>query len=117
MRREIKFRFWDSELNKMIYRMPLTYDFSHPKITPMQFTGLKDKNGIEVYESDIVIVLNKPYECENSIVMWGKKSHGWSVKCKIIKNNAYDPLIKYYGLGSSYNIEVIGNIYEHPHLI
>lgn len=130
MNREIKFRAWNGE--KMIYRNlhdrnwysedlgGKLVQIAHPDdkrlLSTMEYTGLKDKNGIFIYESDIVRVLNKPYECENSIVMWGKKSHGWSVKCNIIKDNAYDPSIKYYGLESGLNIEVIGNIYENTEL-
>lgn len=73
----------------------------------MQYTGLKDKNGKEIYEGDIVKL---PYweDCKNyiSVVEWGYM--GW------------DPYVNTnpdYDTTSAEFSTIIGNIYENPELL
>lgn len=83
----------------------------HPKIKLMQFTGLKDKNGKEIYEGDIV----NRFEDYNFKVVWCEEDGAFVLRSLKDKNDDYFRHMKYYELETE--IEVIGNIYENPELI
>lgn len=103
--REIKFRAWDKEQKKMLDDVSTwTDDFTGMLIALMQYTGLKDKNGKEIYEGDIVKYKNdKPDKVifENGGFMTSRFYHRTPNNWKILLDE----------------LEVIGNIYENPELL
>ncbi len=111
--REIKFKFWDKDLKKMCERKPNNGDFTHPNIIPLQYTGLKDQNGVEIYEGDIVWYrVNGEGRSELSNIVFDSKQCGYFIK----------PLTTYGRLRNlTYSckkyIVVIGNNYENPELL
>lgn len=128
--REIKFRAWD-ELNKeMVYpntTNPKKGFFTTSGVfssydTLMQYTGMKDKNGVEIYESDIVKCRidfwNNRYNFdENHNAIWKD-----AVSTIIWRGNGFWVEAESFGhegesLWDWYKMEVIGNIYENPELI
>lgn len=78
-----------------------------------QFTGLTDKNGKEIYEGDIVKARIERAEFI-TVVTWGKKSGGWSLKCD--RTAEKWGTIKYYKLTGGV-IEIISNIHDNPELL
>ena len=100
--REIKFRAWHEEDKQMIYPLQnntlTTKDLidRFPNYI-MQFTGLYDKNGVEIYEGDIVSMHSKILHIDDirNIKYWEEK----------------------YVNFSSSEMEVIGNVYQNPELL
>jgi uncharacterized phage protein (TIGR01671 family) len=126
--REIKFRAWETQcqcedckgiwswerLQKIRYGNPKNNIFNDSDYILMQYTGLKDKNGKEIYEGDIVICNEKKrYEREysklESVVIF---ENGMFV----IKPTPNGWLKTFLSLLHS-TVEVIGNIYENPDLL
>jgi len=111
--RDIKFRAWDHREGKMwepiirpdgvlmtdnLYGGYTTYYDQIPSDPLMQYTGLKDKNGVEIYEGDVVVAA------------W----HWTEPHLVELPDDYYD--FQEYALGSE-ELEVLGNIYENPELL
>lgn len=79
-----------------------------------QFTGLKDRNGKEVYENDILRVYDRKTYF-NIIVSWSKEAVAF-MACYCDKNQS--PLSWFSNLlPNGYEIEVLGNIHDNPELL
>ncbi|HBJ1650894.1 TPA: hypothetical protein LA460_000113 [Clostridium botulinum] len=117
MSREIKFRAFNLMRNKMIYNIQDEFEehitlgmdcfgnyLKDDDFTVMQYTGIKDKNGKEIYEGDILKLSNSRYK-----VIYQDCSF------QLSRINGYDlDLITMYAINKS---EVIGNIYENKELL
>lgn len=114
--REIKFRAWDTRTKYMAIQgtpdIETLSSFAHhwmwddaslfnEDIVLMQYTGLKDKNGVEIYEEDVVRYAKNP-DLRAIKVRYDEEFAG------------YWPLVSTSSGYSEQRFEVIGNIYENP---
>ena len=88
----------------------------------LQFTGLLDKNGIEIYKGDILDLGQTVNGVNEFIVVWDYMRIGWSIeynaKMNMPRNYEYD-VISFFKIdeATGEGVEVIGNIYENPELL
>lgn len=121
MNKEIKFRVWDKTINYMDSRVRVSHfkgivevldswstwrELKNGEYELMQYTGLKDKNGVEIYEGDIVRSKNGTLGLTNEHVV------EWNDFYK-----RFDPMGADESCFNRDNCEVIGNIYESPELL
>lgn len=134
MNREIKFRAYDKDYERMTYFDDEDYLYQCPfilrleqvfkkdsnyddyedseykdvtdKLELMQYTGLHDKNGKEIYEGDIVYIAS---EDENAFILWDKETARYIIQFK----GWCADFDNFYGK----DLEVVGNIYDNSELL
>jgi len=130
MSREIKFRFWDIQNKKWtegmgIYDDGIIGDFSEcfhniagdngEFYIAQQFTGLIDKNGVRVYEGDIVS-WSEYQGWEDGRTFHGLYQVIWDQEN--LRYDFFDPFESaYWPLADTKFDQVVGNIFEHPELL
>ena len=152
MNRPLKFRVWDKITNRYLqelgiyyWHIPYSLDgeeitgeanlfglselLRHNNFVAQQYTGLTDKNKIEVYDGDIVKInrcYTRPFvnekqqidykfiegEVEVGKVLWGWNTQKYLVSYEHIRYDDIEDFDK-----PSHRVEVIGNIFEHKHLL
>ncbi len=136
--REIKFRAWDKENKEMADVVEIVFDqyggvdvrtsrrmginaSALGNDSLMQYTGLKDKNGKEIYEGDII----KWVTGECAVVEWSDGDAEFLCEIDIHKYQGcvgvggFDekPILNGFSSTMARHYEVIGNIYENPELL
>jgi len=142
MNRQLKFRIWNNTDKEMYFSKPLEFrnlgymdiedggdglyglmghalttskgiDTNKKEFIIQQFTGLKDKDGKEIYEGDIIIY-NRAFEQERevkeliSFVRYQEAKFGFDL-------TGFNGM--FFDLCDEYNLEVVGNIFENSELL
>lgn len=135
--RPIKFRAWDKKNKRMlpVDKLMQEYDgvlrFRHNTAVEknatfnevldiMQFTGLHDKNGKEIWEGDVLhfqnsILSSNDPKPDYRVVKWNEEYGAFAHA--YIDGNVETSGFTFCKSNAGKHFEVIGNVYEHPHLI
>lgn len=132
--RELKFRAWDKSRKTMGFKYA---DFSVKngvlvaenygpdgniqQLPIMQFTGLRDCNGVDVYEGDVVTRDDYPFVSEGLVnyrgeVYFDENALVWAVAMHVISDRVRGAACG-FSLNEHDDYRVIGNIHENPELL
>lgn len=118
MKREIKFRVWDKHrkafqnesLNDLLFYSNEDLHFPDGFEPPQQFSGLKDKNGKEIYEGDIVKFGGEAIVVRSRDVGEVYFEDG---RFRVRAGDSIRDLCNYFNM----HCTIIGNIYENSELL
>lgn len=114
--REIKFRAWDAHNKNMLNGV--TYDKeAESDVVPwifMQYIGVMDRNGVEIYEGDILFMecFDLKGRClqSNTELVWSEYRCGFRAR-------HIDDIHISHALDDGHSFKIIGNIHENPELL
>jgi uncharacterized phage protein (TIGR01671 family) len=121
MQREIKFRAWDTKKSCWVKNVYIALDGWHftsaiddhqPELVLMQYTGLEDKNGKEIYEGDLIELEEYgrgKVVFDEAMFQYKPLTDAWQIE-ENVKCHAFYPV-------TEARVEVIGNIYSNPTLL
>ncbi|MGL5328880.1 MAG: YopX family protein [Peptostreptococcaceae bacterium] len=132
--REIEFRAWEKNLKEIIPVDDINFKTNmintstawrkFDEVELMQYTGIKDKNGVEIYEGDILTCDYYPFKDDgkpnyNAEVFWSEDSLQFCIQLHCVNPNKRgisdgmcEALMDRLDSNEKCEFEVIGNIYQ-----
>lgn len=120
--REINFRAWNKK--RKFLDTAWSIDFEHGEVCHrahnmsdlddcilMQYTGLKDANGVEIYEGDVTI------DSFGTVTVIENDGFQWLERVLKLRDRHISKEILIMTKANAFRCEVIGNIYENPELL
>jgi len=135
---ELKLKAWNIEHKKMYSAYSLffnenlahceskegtTHTFGFIDLELLKPTGLKDENGVDIYEGDILRSIHFIHEGKahylHHVIQWSDKYHGWiALSASSMNENDGSPQLFVYTRSTIDGVyEVVGNIHETPDLL
>lgn len=126
MSREIKYQAWISELNKMVQVVSHNFEvggthfkdlngreyFINKGVILREYTGLKDKDGKEIFEGDVLHAKG----FWGIYIVWDKENARFGIlNTDWVVSQGHITKMPIFELSSVY--EIVGNIYENPELL
>lgn len=116
-------KWYESELlifcNGEVYADPKDFEdgiaLNPDEIHVMQYVGLTDSNGIEMFDGDIVKICNPFSDCEDIyVVKWfGEQAYpAFDIDSFTDESNGLS-----FAIASDFGIFIIGNIHDNPQLV
>lgn len=122
--REIRFRAWHKASRRMFdvnaiskttveeLRNGVSFRYYRDDVVLMQYTGFKDKNGVEIYEGDVVGAFCDTQRFE---IKYCKERGGYFLDSVVLCGGA-EPAPECLG-NLLDTVEVIGNVHDNPELV
>ncbi len=116
--RTLKFKCWDKQEKRWddFLHLPTNCESEGERFVWVQFTGLLDKSGKEIYEGDIAKITQKPFtndfeQTEIGVMRYveNEARFAFSLNDSLFLSGQQQ--------GQIVRVEIIGNIYENPELL